>query len=87
MTVFGDIEMVEDGEEAKRVLQLLMDKYAPHLVAGEDYRPPVDEELPRTAVYRLRIESWSGKKKEVEQDFPGAFWYDEDPLLASVRDR
>ena len=37
------------------------------------YRPSTDEELRRTAVYRIDIETWSGKQKEVAEDFPGAF--------------
>jgi hypothetical protein len=35
----------------------------------------VEEELKRTAVFRIHIEDWSGKKKEVAADFPGAFYY------------
>ena len=69
-----------------RALQMLLDKYAPHLRPGEDYRPPVAEEIARTAVMRIDIESWSGKKKEVE-DFPGAFWYNAPSILPSVRER
>ena len=65
--------VVGDVVEAKAALQSLLDKYAPHLAAGEDYRPTTDEELARTAVYRIDIETWSGKQKEVEQDFPGAY--------------
>jgi len=87
VTVFGTMSVVEDGEEAKLLLQLIMDKYAPHLTAGEDYRPPVDEELPRTTVFRIAIEEWSGKKKEVEPDFPGAFWYPDQPMLPSNQSR
>jgi hypothetical protein len=62
----------------------MLDKYAPHLTAGEDYRPPVPEELKRTTVMRIDIEQWSGKKKEVG-DFDGAFWYPDSPMLASNR--
>lgn len=83
VTVFGTMSVVDDGEEAKQLLQLIMDKYAPHLVAGEDYRPPVDEELPRTTVFRIQIDEWTGKKKQVEPDFPGAYPYPEQPVLPS----
>jgi hypothetical protein len=31
--------------------------------------------LKRTAVFKIRIEDWSGKKKEVAPDFPGAYTY------------
>ncbi len=73
--VFGVASVVEESVEATRALQLMLDKYAPHLKAVQDYRPPVEEELARTAVYRINISEWSGKKKSVEADFPGAFWY------------
>lgn len=83
--VFGSAEVVTDEAEAIHALQLLLDKYAPHLKVGEDYRPPVHEELKRTAVFRIKIEQWSGKKKEVADDFPGAFWYTADPILKSAQ--
>jgi uncharacterized protein len=82
VVVFGQAALVADEVEATRALQALLDKYAPHLAPGRDYRPPVAEELKRTAVFRLAIEAWSGKKKEVGE-FAGAFWYDETPTLAS----
>jgi uncharacterized protein len=72
---FGQAQIVSEETEATAALQLLLDKYAPHLTPGQDYRPPVPEELKRTAVYRLNIEQWSGKKKEVAPDFPGAYTY------------
>lgn len=73
VTVFGRGHVVEDPAEKERGLQLLMDRYAPHLRPGRDYRPIVPEELKRTAVYRIDIEAWSGKRKQAEPDFPGAF--------------
>ncbi len=78
VVVFGRASIVEDEEEATAALQLLLDKYFAHLRPGEDYRPPVPEELKRTTVMRVGVESWSGKKKEVG-DFPGAFLYDAPP--------
>lgn len=83
VTIFGRMEIVDDEAEASAALQMLLDKYAPQLRAGVDYRPPVPEELRRTTVFRLNIESWSGKKKEVAPDFPGAFFFDEAPMLRS----
>jgi nitroimidazol reductase NimA-like FMN-containing flavoprotein (pyridoxamine 5'-phosphate oxidase superfamily) len=76
VTVFGRGAVVEDDEEKARALQLLTDKYAPHLQPGRDYRPANQEELNRTSVLRIDIESWSGKKNEKEAGLPGAFWYD-----------
>jgi len=72
VVVFGRATIVTDTAEAKRGLQLLLDKYFPHLRAGEDYAPVADEDLKVTAVYRIEIESWSGKEKRAEADFPGA---------------
>lgn len=76
VVIFGQASLIDDGEDAKRALQLLLDKYAPHLRPGVDYRPPVDAELPRTAVYRITIDDWSGKRKVAPEDFPGAYWYE-----------
>lgn len=73
VTAFGRGHVVEDSSEAKDALQMLLDKYAPHLAPERDYRSTTDEELARTAVYRIDVETWSGKQKEVEADFPGAF--------------
>lgn len=77
VTVFGRGVVVAGQEEARAALQRLLDKYAPHLRPGEHYRPITDDELARTAVYRIAIESWSGKRKQVADDFPGAFVYGE----------
>lgn len=73
VTVFGTGRIVEDESEARAALQMLLDKYAPHLRPGRDYRATTDDELARTTVYRIDVETWSGKQKEVEPDFPGAF--------------
>ncbi len=79
VVVFGTARVLQDEVEATHALQLLLDKYFPHLHPGSDYRPIVPEELARTTVYRIQIEQWSGKKKEVAADFPGAFWYGTTP--------
>ncbi len=75
VVVFGRACVVTDPAEARRALQLLLDKYFAHLAPGRDYRPITDEELARTAVFRVDIDAWSGKRKQVEADFPGAFAY------------
>lgn len=74
-SVFGRGAVVTDEAEAFHGLQLLLDKYFPHLRPGEHYRASTAEELARTAVYRISIEEWSGKRKAVAEDFPGAFRY------------
>ena len=73
VVVFGTGHVVEDEDEATYGLRILLEKYAPHLRYGEDYRHVTAEELKRTAVFRVDVESWSGKQKEVAADFPGAF--------------
>lgn len=84
--IFGKSTIVEDKAKATHALQLLLDKYSPHLSAGKDYRPPVPAELKRTAVFRISIDSWSAKKKEVEA-FENAHWYPEQSILQSVKTR
>jgi nitroimidazol reductase NimA-like FMN-containing flavoprotein (pyridoxamine 5'-phosphate oxidase superfamily) len=83
VVVFGAATVVEDSEEAEFGLQLLLDKYAPHLKPGRDYRPITAGELKRTSVFRLDIESWSGKRKYENPDFPGAYLYEERKRLAA----
>ena len=84
IVVFGRVHVVVGREEALHALQALLDKYAPHLYPGQDYRPPIDAELKRTSVYRLDIDAWSGKKKEAAPDFPGAYWYPDPSVLPST---
>lgn len=77
--VFGTAQIIADPVEAQHGLQLLLDKYAPHLKPDRDYRPITLDELKRTAVYRITIESWSGKQKKVAEEFPGAYFYQDLP--------
>ena len=74
VTAFGSATLVE-GDEARRALQMLLDKYAPHLRPERDYRPITADELARTSVFRIDVEEWSGKEKQAADDFPGAFDY------------
>ncbi len=82
VVVFGRARIVADEAEATRALQLLLDKYAPHLRPGRDYRPIQPEEVAATAVYRIDIEEWSGKQKVAQRDHPGAFVYGQAPLAS-----
>lgn len=77
VVAFGNIRLVTDSSEAKHGLQLLCDKYFPHLKPDVDYETTTDTDLKVTAVFRIDIESWSGKEKTVADDFPGAFFYEE----------
>ena len=72
--VFGELTIIENEAEAKYALQLLLDKYFGHLKPGKDYREIIPEELKRTTVYKIGIDKWSGKQKQVEE-FEGAFYY------------
>lgn len=74
VVVFGMAVLLEDYAEMRHGLQILLDKYFTHLESGRDYRPIADEELKRTAVYRIDITQWTGKRKVEREDFPGAFW-------------
>jgi len=75
VVVFGTGRVVVDAEEAEAALQMILDRYAPHLEPGRDYRRIVPQEMKRTAVFRIDIETWSGKEKTVEPAFEGAFEY------------
>jgi len=75
VVVFGRAELVSDRGEARHGLQLLLSRYFAHLKPGVDYREIQPEELNITAVYRVKIDSWSGKADQAREDFPGAFYY------------
>jgi hypothetical protein len=80
VVIFGTATLVEEEEQARRALQMVLDKYCPHLRPGEHYRPIVSDELDRTAVYRITIETWSAKEARSPAEAPGAFFYHpEDP--------
>jgi hypothetical protein len=85
--VFGTLLRVEDEGEARQALQQILDKYFPHLRPGEHYRPITQPELGHTAVYRIEIESWSGKQARAPVDFPGAFPYRSGGLLSASDDQ
>jgi nitroimidazol reductase NimA-like FMN-containing flavoprotein (pyridoxamine 5'-phosphate oxidase superfamily) len=76
VVVFGRAHVVHDRAEAARAMQMLLDKYAPHLRPSIDYTPPSAEELARTSVYKIDIDRWSGKMKKADADFPGAFYFE-----------
>ena len=78
VVVFGRARVVQDDAEAGQALQLLLNKYAPHLRPGRDYRAVQPEELALTSVYRIDIDEWSGKQKVAPADHPGAFSYQPD---------
>jgi nitroimidazol reductase NimA-like FMN-containing flavoprotein (pyridoxamine 5'-phosphate oxidase superfamily) len=65
VVVFGRVVIVGDPAEARHGLELLMEKYFPDLRPGDDYEPIADADIEVTAVFRLEIESWSGKAKSL----------------------
>jgi uncharacterized protein len=75
--ISGRVSILADEAEATRALQMLLDKYFPHLRPARDYRPITKQELAHTRVYRIDIEQWSGKRNEKPADYPGAFRYGE----------
>jgi hypothetical protein len=60
--VFGNVRLLEDLAEKRRALSGLIAKYFPTMMAGQEYRPITEQELKRTSVYAIAIDSWSGKK-------------------------
>jgi hypothetical protein len=79
VAIFGRARVLADDADRERGLRLILDKYFPHLEYGVAYRAITPEELARTAVYRIDVESWSGKRKRVDDDFAGAFRYGAPP--------
>ncbi len=79
VVLYGRAALVADADEARHALELILDKYFPHLTYGQDYVPIADKELAATAVFRIGIEEWSGKKKEAPEDYPGAFPFGQPP--------
>jgi hypothetical protein len=80
---FGRIRIVADFAEKRRTLYGLIGKYFPDMTAGQEYRPITDQELQRTSVYAIAIDSWSGKRNWPEradqsEEWPplGAEWFE-----------
>ncbi len=72
--VFGTARVLEDKEEQRRLLHLLIGKYFEPMQPGHEYRAVTDAELRRTTVYELRIESWSGKENWKEHADQSEDW-------------
>jgi uncharacterized protein len=71
--VFGTVRVLEN-ENAKTALYCLIEKYFPEMRSGYDYKPITDEQLGRTSVYEIMIESWSGKQNWVDRADQIADW-------------
>jgi nitroimidazol reductase NimA-like FMN-containing flavoprotein (pyridoxamine 5'-phosphate oxidase superfamily) len=77
VVIFGVARLVDEPEEMLYGLRLVMEKYAPHLQPEVDYRPLSETELEGVAVYCIEIAAWSAKRKQVAEDFPGAYRFDQ----------
>ena len=77
VVAFGQAHLVEDPQEVRRGLQMLLDKYFPKLKPVRDYQPIAGEAIKTTAVIRIDINSWSGKMRKEGKEIPGAFAYPE----------
>ena len=77
---FGDIRILEGEDEQRRALYGLLNKYFPEMESGVDYRPITDQELKRTSVYAIAIDSWSGKRNWPERAEQSPDW----PALAEA---
>jgi nitroimidazol reductase NimA-like FMN-containing flavoprotein (pyridoxamine 5'-phosphate oxidase superfamily) len=73
VVAYGTIDLLTGEAEKRRVLEQFMEKFAPQLSKGEDYEEMTEESVGRTAVYRLNVDSWSGKKGWKDPDTPGAY--------------
>lgn len=62
VVVFGEASLIDDPEEARRVMYGLIHKYFPAMTAGSEFREITEKELKRTSVYAIKIEEWSGKE-------------------------
>jgi nitroimidazol reductase NimA-like FMN-containing flavoprotein (pyridoxamine 5'-phosphate oxidase superfamily) len=65
--IFGEASIITEFDEQQRVLHALISKYFPSMTPGREYRPVTAQELKRTTVYALKIQSWSGKENWKEQ--------------------
>jgi hypothetical protein len=74
VVVFGTARLLSDLGQKRHALTGLIRKYFPEMVSGEHYRPVTTEELKRTAVYAISIDSWSGKRNWPEQADQGDDW-------------
>lgn len=82
--VFGSIRLVEDDTEKRHALERFMTELAPHLHPGEDYEPIAEKNMDVTAVYRLDVEEWSGKRGQKDPAHPGAYTLDEVRDMESI---
>jgi len=74
VVVFGPAHLIDDPEEARRVMYGLIHKYFPAMTPGKEFREITDKELKRTSVYGIQIEEWSGKENWKERADQSEEW-------------
>jgi hypothetical protein len=81
--VFGKARVVAGPDEARALMEALIEKYFPAMRRGVDYRGPTPAEMKRTSVYEVAIEAWSGKENwkdraDQSDEWPGleARWFE-----------
>jgi nitroimidazol reductase NimA-like FMN-containing flavoprotein (pyridoxamine 5'-phosphate oxidase superfamily) len=74
VVAFGNIRVIEDDAEKRRVLYGLIRKYFPTMEAGQHYRSITDQELKRTSVYAISVQSWSGKRNWPDRAAQSGEW-------------
>ncbi len=67
VVAYGAVRLLTDPAEQRHALSGLLAKYFPKMIAGQEYRPITDQELKRTSIYAITIESWSGKRNWAER--------------------
>ncbi|MCC7117273.1 MAG: pyridoxamine 5'-phosphate oxidase family protein [Anaerolineales bacterium] len=67
VVAFGSARLIQDAEEAKRLLYGLIGKYFPEMRAGKEYREITEKELRATSIYAIQIAEWSGKENWAER--------------------
>jgi uncharacterized protein len=74
VVIFGTAHIINDSNEARRMLYGLISKYFPGMTAGREYREITDKELRATSVYAIKIEAWSGKENWDERAEQSKEW-------------
>lgn len=73
VVAYGTIDIITERDKKRDVLEQFMEKFAPDMSAGEDYERISEDSVDGTAVYRLDLTSWSGKKGLKDPEHPGAY--------------
>lgn len=67
VVAYGTVRLLTEPSDQRHALSGLIVKYFPTMTAGQEYRPITDQELKRTSIYAIAVESWSGKRNWAER--------------------